>query len=230
MRKSCLGICSSTWYIHIWFVHHWLILNYMDCSRLIFSTVFWPLLSDFPLPSFVLYFTTTSFQTPFCWASHLHWKHFSCRSSAHRRLGKPMLTAVVQPPAEDLGWTALQECFRSQMKLRAVKTSSSREEFWNATYCSTFCELDEREWRHIGSTEETCSPVKDCNHVQALPLWSGCAECSMVQWLYLRLNTPVSWLSFLEGRWSFNTSIRRGKHAGSFVPSAAGDTQENVRR
>lgn len=132
--------------------------------------------------------------------------------------------------SEDLDWTALQECFRSQMKLRAVKTSSSREEFWNAPYCSTFCELDEREWRHIGSTDETCSPVKDCNHVQALPLWSGCAECSMVQWLYLRLNTPVSWLSFLEGRWSFNTSIRRRQHAGSFVPAAAGDTQENVRR
>lgn len=44
MRTSCLGICSSTWYIHIWFVHHWLILNYMDCSRLIFSTVFWPVI------------------------------------------------------------------------------------------------------------------------------------------------------------------------------------------
>lgn len=123
---------------------------------------------------------------------------------------------------------AAQENFRGRMTPRAIMTSSSPEESWNAPRSSTFCELDLSDWRHASSAEETCSPVKDCNHVQALPLCSGCAECSMVQRLYLRLNTPVSWLSFLEGRWSSNTSIRCCQHAGSFVPSAAGDTQENV--
>lgn len=45
-------------------------------------------------------------------------------------------------------------------------------------------------------------------------VWSSCTKWFMVRLTYLRLNTPVGWLSFHEWRWSSHTNLCYCQHAG----------------